>query len=87
MRKGMKVIDYQQCSDRIIWVRIESKPVDILIIEVYMPTPTYQDNKVERVYEEIEEVLKGLKGTDNLILMGDWNVVVKEEKEGNIVGK
>ena len=27
------------------------------------------------------------QGTDNLILMGDQNVVVGEEKEGNIVGK
>ena len=36
-----------------------------------MPTSTYEDGEVERVYEEIEEVLKGVKGADNLILMGD----------------
>ena len=34
---------------------------------------------------EIEEVLKGVKGADNLIIMGDRNTVV-EEKQEDIVG-
>ena len=50
-----------------------------------MPTSTHEDD--ECVYEEVEEVLKGFKGADNLILMGDWNAVVREGKEGNIVRK
>ena len=52
-----------------------------------MPTSTYQDDEVERVYENIEEALKGFKRTDNLILMRDWKAVVEEKKEGSIVGK
>ena len=77
----MKVIDYQQCSNKIICERIKYKPVDILITQVYMPTSTYKDCKVGRVYEEIEEVLEYLKGADNLILMEDRNAVVGERKE------
>ena len=30
------------------------------MIEVYMPTSIYVDDEVERVYGEIEEVLKGV---------------------------
>ena len=74
-------------GNKIIWVRIETKPVKTLIIEVYMPASTYEDGEVERVYEEIEKVLKGVKRTDNLILMGDSNVILGEEKEESIVGK
>ena len=84
MRKKIKVNGYQQCSDRIIWLRIESKLTETFIIQVYMPTSIYENDEVEHVYEEEGEVFKG---TDNLILMVDWNAVVGEEKEGNIVGK
>ena len=31
--------------------------------------------------------MKGLKGADNLILVEDWNTVVGEGRERNIVGK
>ena len=50
-----------------------------------MPTSTYEDDKEKRVYEKIEELLKGVKGMDNLILIGDCNAVVGEWKEGNFV--
>ena len=83
----MKVKDYHQCSNRIIWIRNKKKTVETIIIQVYIPTSTYEDDEVERVYEEIEDVLNGVKGTDNMILMGDWNAVVGEGKDGNIVGK
>ena len=46
-----------------------------------MPTSTNEEYNVERVYEEIDELLKEFKGTDNLIPMGDWNVVVEKEKQ------
>ena len=85
MRKGIEVKDYKHCSDRIIWIRISTKPVETLIIQVYMPTSTYED-EVERVYEKIE-VLKGVGEMNNLILIEDWNAVVGEGKKGSNVGK
>ena len=51
-----------------------------------MPTSTYEDDQVERVYEEIE-VLKRVKGVYNLILMRDWNGVVGKGKEESTVDK
>ena len=45
------------------------------------------DDEEEPVYKETEEVLKGVEGTNNLILIGDWNDVVREKEEGSIVGK
>jgi hypothetical protein len=34
----------------------------------------------------MEEVLGRVKGKENLIVMGDWNAVVGEGKEGRSVG-
>ena len=72
----MAHIHYQQCSDRIIWVRIlKSQKKHLLFKSTYI------------VYKEIKGVLTGVKGTGNLILMGDWNAVVAKGKEGDIAGR
>ena len=52
MTKRIKVEDYKQYGHRIIWVTIETKPVETLI-KAHMPTSTNQDVEVQRVYEEI----------------------------------
>jgi hypothetical protein len=45
------------CNDRIIALKLKAEPVDILIIQVYMPTSEYEDDEVEKVYDTIEEIL------------------------------
>ena len=82
---GQRVKYYEQHSERIIVIKIESKPKPTTIIQVYMPTSAAEDDKVEGVYEEIEELMKYVKGDENLIIMGDWNAIVG--KEGKEVGE
>jgi len=36
---------------------------------------------------ELEEILGKQKGTDNVIVMGDFNALVGEGKEDRVVGK
>jgi hypothetical protein len=66
-------------------VKIASKQTDTALLQVYMPTTEYEDEAVEEVYEEIEELIKHVKGDENLIL-GDWNAIVGEGKDGRITG-
>uniref|UniRef100_A0A8D9ALQ1 Craniofacial development protein 2 n=1 Tax=Cacopsylla melanoneura TaxID=428564 RepID=A0A8D9ALQ1_9HEMI len=74
-------------SDRIIAMKIRSYPVDTLIIQVYMPTSEADDEDVEEVYKQIEEILdENGKGQVRSLIIGDWNSVVGEGREGNIVG-
>ena len=75
-----------QKSDRLMLVRIQNEPRDIVIVQVYMPTTDYNDEEVEAVYEQIEEMLKDVKGKDFLVIMGDWNAVVGEGRDGMEVG-
>ena len=57
-----KVIDKETSSDRMMMVKLETVPVHTVIIQVYMPTSTAEDEEVEKVYEQLEELLEKHKG-------------------------
>jgi hypothetical protein len=54
------------CHDSNITLKLQAKPISILIAQVYMPAPEYEDDKVEELYGVIEEILeqdgKGVTG-------------------------
>ena len=75
-----------QKNDRLILVKIETELCDIAIIQVYMPTSQYSDEEVESMYEEIEEMMGNVNGQDSLVVMGDWNAVVGEARQGKEIG-
>jgi exonuclease III len=55
-------------SDRLIAVKLNAEPVSILIVQVYMPTSDYEDNKVDELYDIIEEFLKRMERARQLQL-------------------
>ena len=62
------------------------EPVNILIMQVYMPTSEYEDDEVEKLYDTTEQILEeDGKGDTNSIILGEWNSVVGEESYKNIV--
>ena len=77
----------ERIDDRILKVTIDSHPVDMVIIQIYMPTSAHDEEEIDGVYDRIEGILEKTKGTDYTILMGDWNASVGEGRELNIVGK
>ena len=83
VRSVVKKIVY---NDRIIAIKIQAEPINILMIQVYMPTSEHEDDEVEELYGIIEEILEHGKGNTNTIIMGDWNSVVGDEPYSNIVG-
>lgn len=84
--QASKVVKISQISDRLLLVKINSHPVDIVIIQVYMPTSQHRDEEIDDMYEEIEELMKQEKGSDYMVVMGDWNAVVGEGRSGREVG-
>ena len=67
-------------NDRIIAINLKAEPVNILIMQVYMPTSEYENDEVEKMYDTIEEILEeDGKGDTNNIILGDWNSAVGEE--------
>src|SRR5438876_272008 len=52
-----------------------------------MPTTDHGDEEIELIYEQLEDILNKQKGTDQVVIMGDMNAVVGEEKDGMVVRK
>ncbi|XP_068081777.1 craniofacial development protein 2-like [Anabrus simplex] len=84
---GQRVSYYDQHSERIIVVKIDTKPMPTTIVQVYVPTSSADDEEIQRMYEEIEELMQYVKGDENLIVMGDWNAVVGQGRKRNTVGE
>ena len=80
-KRVTKVIQH---SDRMMLVRIQAEPVDIVVIQVYMPTSEYEDEEIEGMY--LEELIEKEKGTDHLLILGDFNAVVGEGRDEKEVG-
>ncbi|XP_025423375.1 craniofacial development protein 2-like isoform X1 [Sipha flava] len=62
------------------------KPKDTIVVQVYMPTSYSSDEEIEEVYGIIDKIIENVKGEENLVVMGDWNAVVGEEKVNNVTG-
>ena len=83
---GMRVVNIEQVSDRIVVVEIKARPTNFVLVQVYMPTSNHREEEVDGVYEQIEEIIREVPGKKNLIVMGDWNAVVGEGRDGYEVG-
>ena len=46
------------CNDRINAIKLKAEPVNILLMQLYMPTSEYEDDEVEIFYDTIEEILE-----------------------------
>ena len=68
-----KVIAIEQISDRLLMVKVQAEPFNMVIVQIYMPTSGHDDEKVDKMYEQLEELIERQKGSDNVIIMGDWN--------------
>ncbi|GFO05081.1 craniofacial development protein 2-like protein [Plakobranchus ocellatus] len=57
-----------------------AKPLNIGIIQVYALPSDSEDVEVEEIYEEIEKAKGYLKSQDIIIVMGDFNAKVGDER-------
>ena len=60
-------------NDRMISVRLQGKPFNITVIQVYAPTSNAEETEVERFYEELQDLLELTPKKDVLFIIGDWN--------------
>ena len=45
-------------NDRMISVRLQGKPFNITVIQVYAPTRNAEEAEVERFYEDLQDLLE-----------------------------
>ena len=69
-------------DDRMISVRFQSKPFNIMVIQAYAPASNAEEAEVERFYEDLQDLLELTPEKDVLFIIGDWDwkVVVESRR-------
>ena len=89
MKNGIAkaMIGYWAISNRVIMMKLQGKPFNISLIQVYAPTQDYSDEDIEKFYEEIQQAIKYTNSNDVLLVIGDFNAKVGMEAMEDVVGK
>ena len=70
-----------------ISVHLQGKPFNITVIQVYAPTSNAEEAEVERLYEDLQDLLELTPKKDVLFIIGDWNAKVGSQKIPGVTGK
>ena len=70
-----------------ISVRLQSKPFNITVIQVYAPTSNAEEAEVEWSYEDLQDLLELTPKKDVLFIIGDWNAKVGSQEIPGVAGK
>ena len=70
-----------------ISVRLQGKPFNITVIQVYAPTSNTEETEVEWFYEDQQDLLELTPKRDVLSIIGDWNAKVGSQETPGITGK
>ena len=71
----MRFLDGKQVS-----VRLQGKPFNITVIQVYAPTSNAEEAEVERYYEDLQDLLELTPKKDVLFIIGDCNPKVGSQE-------
>ena len=74
-------------NDRMISVRFQDKPFNIMVIQVSALTSNAEEAEVEWVYEDLQNLLELTPKKDVLFIIGDWNAKVESQEISRITGK
>ena len=67
-------------NDRMISVRLQGKPFNITVIQVYAPTSNTEEAEVEWFYEDLQDLLEHTPKKDVLFIIGGWNEKVGSQE-------
>lgn len=70
------VTNFVPLSNRAMLIRLEAKPYNINIIQLYAPTGDKPVTEIEELYKDVDTLLKTTKKHEVVIVMGDMNAKV-----------
>ncbi|CAB3234790.1 unnamed protein product [Arctia plantaginis] len=74
------VLGYNPVSDRIISLKLNTKPYLWNIVQIYAPTAQASDEDINEFYGSLEKTLDAIPSRQITIILGDWNA-----KVGNVI--
>ena len=81
------VMGFNPVSDRIATIRLQCKPVNMTVLQVYAPTSTAEDGDMEEFYEKVQHVVDEKPRGDVLYVIGDWNAKVGQDETNGTTGR
>ena len=70
-----------------ISVRLQGKPFNITVIQVYDPTSNAEEAKIEWFCEDLQDLLELTSKKDVLFIIGAWNAKVGSQETLGVTGK
>ena len=70
-----------------ISVRLQGKPLNITVIQVYAPTSNTEEAEVEQFYDDLQDLLEQTTKKDVLFIIGDWNAKLASQETPGVTGK
>ena len=74
-------------NDRMISVRFQSKPFNIMVIQVYALTSNTEEAVAERFYEYLQDLPELTPQIDVLFIIGYWNAKVGSQEILGVIGQ
>ena len=74
-------------NNRMISVRLQGKPFNITVIQVYAPTNNAEEAEVEWFHEDLQDLLELTPKKDVLFIIGDWNAKVGSQETRGVTRK
>ena len=75
------MVEFHALSDRVLILKVASKPFSIVIIQVYASISSSADEDIEQFYNDLDSVHKQAGSQDMTIVMGDLNAKVGNEQD------
>ena len=69
-----------------ISVRLQVKPFNIMVIQVYAPTSNSEEAEVEWCYEDLQDLLELTPPKDVLFIIREWNAKVGSQETPGVTG-
>ncbi|VEN37907.1 unnamed protein product [Callosobruchus maculatus] len=75
------VLSYSSIMDRIILIKLDTKPVKLNIIQVYAPTTSASEEFVSDFYNKLQDIMQNIPSREITIIAGDLNAKVGKYKD------
>lgn len=72
------VIGYYPKNDITISIRLQGKPTNLTIIQIYAPTTEAEESIIDDFYMNLHQMLDDVPKKDAILIIGDWNANVGE---------
>ena len=74
-------------EDRMISLRFQGKPFNIMVIQACAPSSNAEEAEVEWFYEDLQDLLELTRKNDVLFIIGEWNAKVESQETPGVTGK